>query len=384
MPRIRKTVRNRTEPTPCPLETFSVLWDRLGALAEEMRQLAPWSSIPPEQLFGVQEPRTGLHLWVHLVGGELPRVCVLVGDRSLEVHSRRHTGRHLHEDELHDTDQLILLYQTDPSVPMPGRVPPRGPGSRNPNAAVHAVLMHQRPGCPLGPALDDDPALMALVLEQLKELHERLKADPTLLDPHVHGGLLVRTIDPATAGDAPRWIDTRVTRLHRKPPAVQPVDADQMEYLRQYCTPIPATLDCDVVFVPFPSRERGCLYEHYTAAFVMLDSEDGMVIHFSLLACPERWSAAQADLQDWIENMQRIPQALRVRRAELHAQLEPLTSALGIPLSLEPDLPGCDVLANDLALHFQTLGPRHPLRNMVPGQQRNAPRKKGGRSMKTG
>jgi hypothetical protein len=309
---------------------------------------------------------------------------VLVGDRSLEIHSRRHSGRHLHEDELHDTDQLILLYQTDPSVPMPGRVPLRGLGSRTPHAAIHAVLMHQRPGCPLGMALEDDYARMILVLEQLRELHARLKADPTLLDPQAHGGLLVRAPDPATLGDVSRWIDTRVTRLQRTPPNIQPVDADQMEYLRQYCTPIPATFDCDVVFVPFPSRERGCLYEHYTAAFAMLDSEDGMVVHFSLLACPDRWSGAQAELQDWIENMQRLPQALRVRRAELHAQLEPLTSALGIPLSLELDLPGCDVLANDLALHFQTLGPRHPLRNMVPGQQRTGARRKGGRSMKRG
>lgn len=325
--------------------------------------MAPWNWMTPRQIFAVRDPISGERSWIQVLAGQNPSACAFLGDRSYELLKKREAGQILHEDELHDTDQLILQFQPDPSLPMPGRVRPRGPGTRSANASLYPILARKRPGCLPGMPEPEDWDRMSTVAEQLMALAPRLLVTPGLIDAEHPGGLLVREL--VEMDGKTEWTDTRISSLPPSgaliPDPEANLDAKHLEYLRKHCMSFEATLDCDLFFLPTTVRERGALHETFVAMFVLVDPESGMMLWGEPLPCSRRWSAAQAALLEWIEYLQRYPERIRVRRPELQAQLEPLARAFGFQLTLERELPQCESLQNDVTLHFQTLGPRHPL-----------------------
>ncbi len=354
MPHKRKPNQRRSKPAPATLDL-----ERVDRLALSLRELAPWNWMTPAQIFGVQDPSSGQRAWVQVHAGSCPGVSAFLGDASHEQLLRRRAGELQHEDELHDSDQLILMLDPDPRVKLAESTRPtlRQPDSKD--AAAPALLLHQRPGCPAGAPQAQDAERMAGVLEQLLELSPRLRVTPGLLDAQHPEGWLVR-VPEATSGGLV-WHDTRISTPTPDPIPVAQPDPEHLEYLGAYCCSFEGTLDCDVFFLPIPWRERGRHHDEFMVMFALLDPESGMILFQELLHCGNRWAEAQAALLHWIEQLQRFPERLRVRRRQLHAVLAPLAEHFGMQLELAAELPDCDVLQNDMSLHFQSLGPRHPL-----------------------
>jgi hypothetical protein len=317
---------------------------RLGQLAEELRQLAPWKWMREEHVFGIEDPASGARVWLYV--SSAPALCAYWGDEGFEFLQRLQSGKMDFEEERYDSTNLMLVYQEDPSFPMPGRVRPRGPGSRDPNAKLYPILVRQNEGAPAHFPNPEDPQHMACWIEQLLDLAPRVRSNPELLNPQSEEGLLLRVCPSGT------WTDTRVPApvLHKR---VAPApNRELVDRLRARCPRPSGVVEFDVFHVPLLFREKRDPRPWCPVAVLVVDADDGSILHLNLVPSRSRWHHAQLELEAWMERSGQIPAEIRVLRTAWMDSLEPLAQGLGCRLSWHRELALLAEAREDLVHHL--------------------------------
>lgn len=338
---------DETPPTPDE-------WRRALDAALAFRDAAPWTWMTEENVFGVQDPETGVTYYACVLGalGEMTALALYEGAAGLDGLWRMRT-----ETFATPLDTLMLqrclmasfedrevLQQADRDVLKSLGIKVRGRGA-------WPMLRSYLPGYTPWHVTGAQARFLALALEQALVIAQRSQEDSALL-PYVPpgGAYLVRTRQ-----DNGEWTEER-----RVPEPLEASDTDaaqevvlDTERLQQMKETLPMTrgvLEMDFLLSPNGIQDENGGRPFFPLILMAADQDSGLIVGNDL-------SRPDAIAQDFgemlltiLENVQMLPARVETAHAETLMYLEPFAGPLGIQVSLVPQLRAIQPAMEELAL----------------------------------
>ncbi len=317
-------------------------------IATDFFQLAPWRWMQNGDVFGVQDPESGIVNWCSVMGagGEMFGLALYLGHEGFDSLRRSAAGEKLDDEALYGLPALVLLFldraelsKDDLTRIRQSGVKFRGSGAY-PKLESHAVNRMPRS------AGEDELRTMGHVLNEACFAASSGLGNEKRFDPDKRGRLLVRAPDPKDP-DAP-WIDTR---REPPPPLEQPlpkIETETIFRLRRETRVMPFEVECDL----FPSatiiQEPG--QDPYAPPlFMSTHSGTGQIVQCELGLPQDRDAFAQAQFLKMIDLLKARPAVVYVKRPTLLRVVEPLCRMLEMRVKKVDRLHTLDPAREDLA-----------------------------------
>ncbi len=326
-------------------------WLPLYALADRIKELAPWQWMEETDIFGVQDPETGDIGFVSIMGMAGEHLCIgvyLGGNAIHQFWALQDVADSADKWEM--GSHLFTIPQMQASFENRDMVEKEDAGimrKLNLNYSgrhAYPVFRSIFPGCP--PILLDMDQIPFLthILEQTLDVAPRFKEDGHLLYPDdVDGEEMYLLRVPSEADGEIVWTDEIVPWPEpTEPNIVFEVDATSMEALKNLPR-VGNSVEIDLFMLMSPVYEKRILRPFFPFALLIVDADSGMVLSHDML-----------DPLPTIEDMYaQVPQKVinlllknKMQPYEIHTQtplvtavLEPVFSELDVPVQERPFLP---------------------------------------------
>ncbi|MFH1437344.1 MAG: hypothetical protein ABIJ56_16690 [Pseudomonadota bacterium] len=334
-------------------------WRQLYRAAADLWKAAPWDWMSDTDLFAVKNPADGQIAYCCVIGEmrETLGLIAFLGTDGLEcwrwMQGREKTlsGEELARELIFRQRGLSLTFsrtdeleKEDIAVIRKLKLRARGPGSW-PHFRSHT------PGLFPWFLTKPEAAFMTLVLRQALDVSARFGKNPGLLDPPAGAnGLFFARVPRTGAGAAgsageTAWEDGWVEPLPEADGGLMPSEEIDEARLAALAAAAARTddvleIDADRSSQPVVGKEDGRLF--FPLFLLVVDSRTGFIYgaHFE-----KRETAGRVFVDKLLGALERkniVPAAVRVKREEIGAWLQPVTSRLGIELSLAPGLPALE------------------------------------------
>jgi hypothetical protein len=291
-----------------------------------------------EDLFGVQNRETGEIGWCCVLGNleQVYGLVVYLGDEGLQGYIKLQTG----DVGLYDPDsphlQKCLMLSFDDRQQLEkedlGVIKQLGMKFRGRNA--WPLFRNYEPGYIPWFITSDQARFLADAIEQAIDVSVRFKEDTELLYPFDEEFYLVRV--PRGNEGSPSWHDDYV-----KPEPVEiPVTIDdsideiRVQKIKMTATQRVATWEIGYCFAPTPIQEHPSMRPYCPKMLAVIDHESGLAVTLHMAEEPHVVEECRNHFLGLLESLHWYPSHIFVSREEARLLLEPITSRLGIAVSV--------------------------------------------------
>ncbi len=321
-------------------------WRQLYALADRIKEMAPWENLYEDELFGVSDPLSGEDYFISVMGqgGDHYAVGVYAGALALYQFWAVHEAD---SDEmamqmLLSIRQLQLSFEDRENLDAYDRTVIKQLGRKYRGRAAWPVFRSFKPGY-LPWRLDAAEAdVLIRTLEQAAEVLARISVGESLPEPENDESYLMRI--PETQAGSVIWRE----QMMRIPPPSLPelkvqLDIAKIEAARKL--PKQRTLELDIATLPEPvADEEGRPF--LAEMLLVVDNKSGIVLASELLPNGETPAHTLVNalyvLLDTLIRWGWTPATLYVRHEMAKELLAPLAAMLGIKLKIKSQLPMLD------------------------------------------
>jgi hypothetical protein len=338
-------------------------WRRLHEAAIRVKEVAPWEWMAEADVFGVQDPDTGILGFVTVMGalGEHLALAVYLGAEGLygfwnlqtvlsfilpgeEVTQLLFTIPHLQasfEDRntLHTKDRNLI----------------KKLGLKFRGRQAWPMFRSIRPGFLPWYLVAWEARFLTHALEQAVGVALRFKDDPILLDTPDDSSYLVRV--PRREAETLFWEDRVMTVEPPEPVSVSiPMDDEvlnEVKRLPQKRFP----LEVDFFMFPAPIRERGAR-PYFPYMLMMVDGDSGFIFGSELMSPEpdllphEVMTGVPLTLAYQLASIGAVPHQIKVEIPVLSQVIKPLADELGIKVRLVPQLEALNMAKEALLDRF--------------------------------
>jgi hypothetical protein len=309
-------------------------WKALYEQALQFKQLACWTWMTEENIFGIQDPKTGEIGYCCVIGslGEVFGLIVYLGSEGLEGFRKLRTKRRapgsiegllLHNCLSLTFDDRKYVQKEEYEI-----IKQLGLSVRGRNA--YPIFKNLKPGYLPWSITADEAIYLTYALTQAEDICLRFKEQRILLDPPLPGQYLVRTLE--SNGDALTWRDQWMLPAPVKPkPLSVQLDELRVQRLKSRNLKMQGVWEFDYAFADIPIKESDRPF--FPCLLIVADHATGFIFH-NHMAPPDAYPSQFAN--SFIEGLEKtgfLPVEILVAQAEAKFILEPVTSRLGIKLT---------------------------------------------------
>lgn len=311
-------------------------WKGLLDQAFAFKQIAPWTWMTDDLLFGVQDLKSGEIGYCCVIGnlGEVYGLIVYKGTEGLagclKLYELETPENNF--DAVLSQHCLKLTFEDREDTKREDREILKNLGLKLRGRNAYPVLRNMSPGYYPWFVTADEADFLRVALEQAAGVCLRYKADSKLFDREAPGSYFVRTPEDRD-GDV-RWHDTwlKPEPLQTKP-ASGPVQDDlRLRRILSKAARTSATWEFDYAYADMPVRERKTDRPFFPLMLLVIDQGSGL-IYDNAIAEPHSYQTEFAEgFLKVAEKMDTLPQEVQVVKDEAAAMLEPILSRLNVKL----------------------------------------------------
>ncbi len=330
-------------------------WRQLYRLAGRVREISPWNRMTEMDVFGVQNPETGVIGFVSVMGMENDHFAVTMyqGIKALyDFWDFQDTSLFDAPERVMEIPQLQVSFEDRSFLERKDRQIIKRLGLSFKGRQAWPMFRSMRPGFLPWYLNGSEARFLAYALEQTLEINSRFEKDDYLLDFDEGDDYLVRV--PVKKGNSLVWEDKI---MEVPPPSPEPipitVDRRDLDNLRNVSK---GSLTLEIDFFIFPVKVGDNTQRPSLPYLLMVvESKSGMVVgHETFLADPsleDMWGKVPGALVHQFSKTGIIPGEIRVRSGLLYALLQPIAEELRFRLRQNDYLPSLDEAKEEL-LHF--------------------------------
>ncbi len=308
-------------------------WKALYEQALQFKRLACWTWMIEENLFGIQDPKTGEIGYCCVIGslGEVFGLIVYLGSEGLEgfrkLRAKRRPPGSIEGLLLHNClsltfDDRKYVHKEEHEI-----IKQLGLSLRGRNA--YPIFKNLKPGYLPWSITADEAVYLTQALMQAEDVCLRFKEQRTLLDPPARGEYLVRT--PELNGDTLTWRDcwTKPAPVKPKPLSVH-FDELRVQRLKSRELKMQGIWEFDYAFADIPIKETGRPF--FPCLLIVADHDTGFIFHNHMVP-PDVYPTQFAN--SFIEALEKtgfLPMEILVAQDEAKLILEPIATRFGIRL----------------------------------------------------
>jgi len=309
-------------------------WKALYEQALRFKQLACWTWMVEENIFGIQDPKTGEIGYCCVIGslGEVFGVIVYLGSEGLEGYRKLQTrkrppssieGLLLHNCLSLTFDDRKYVQKEEHEI-----IKQLGLNVRGRNA--YPIFKNLKPGYLPWSITADEAVYLTHVLTQVEEVCLRFKERRTLLDPPAPGHYLVRTseINGDTLTLRDQWLKPALAKP--KPLSIN-FDELRVQRLKSRDLKKQGIWEFDYAFADIPIKETGRPF--FPCLLIVADHDTGFIFH-NHMAPPDAYPSQFANsFTEGLEKAGFLPMEILVAQDEATLILDPIAARLGIKLT---------------------------------------------------
>jgi hypothetical protein len=321
-------------------------WRRLIQTALSIQKMAPWRWMREEEVFGVEDPRSGELSFVSVMGtlGEHRAVSVYRGAaalaRFLELQDAPPEFLQEYPEALLEIPQLQVSFEDRDALRDWDRQLLRNLGVKPRGRGTWPQFQSFRPGFMPWHLEGEEISALAAALEQLEQVAPRAASDPAWSEGLEAGMLLIRSRRAADGG-GDDWRERR-QRIPLPPPppiplAWDPRDVNRLKGVRSAAD----ILEVDFFLMPAtigkPSERPACIY---ALMAVHLPSAAVFQAEFMQAAdtLEDMWGSIPGKLIQKLAQAGLRPKEVRVRSPLLMRVLPPAFREIRTPVAFKPAL----------------------------------------------
>lgn len=341
-------------------------WRKLYELAQQVKALAPWEWMFEDEVFGVQDPESGVTGFVSVMGtaGEHFAVALYQDAGALYDFMALHdTADEDDESHMHAAMQILevpqvqLSFEDNKQLEKEDKAVIKQLGLKFRGAKAWPQFRSFAPGMMPWFITGTEARRLANALAQLLDVAPRCRENADLLAPDEDGTVFLVRV-PRDEHGKTLWTD-QIQKIEEPDPEpiLVPMD-DQLLAQAQALPQARVDFELEFVMMPLPSAERKNERPCFPYLLLVADEKTGALVGTEMLQPrPDVLTMYGQVPQHVVElfiTLKAVPQSLTVRNELVADLLEPLAEKLKFALELSDELP-----AVDSALEMMT--------QMIPG-----------------
>ncbi|MBF0497515.1 MAG: hypothetical protein HQK58_13225 [Deltaproteobacteria bacterium] len=329
-------------------------WQELYRLAGEIKRLEPWTWMSEQNLFGVQNPKTGEIGYCSIMGalGEMYAIAVYLGPEGLIGWRKLSSGDVDidHPDAMHIQKCLMLSFEDRDFIEKEDFKTIKLLGLKFRGRNAWPQFRSYQPGYVPWYLAREEASVLVTALTQALNVIKRFKENNSLLIPPDKKSIFVRI--PMKGSAAEEWTDAWMP----PPPAdrndlltFQP-DEIRIRRVKKNSQRQRGGWEMDYFYFPVPIDEGERPY--FPTVFVIVDHSRGLVLQNWLGRQSELYSDFQEIILGILEQLKVYPEEILVGKPEAFQLLGQITSGLGTELRLVEELECVENLREEMNLQF--------------------------------
>ena len=325
----------------CMSNISDEIWIELYQAAGRLRELAPWQWMYDTDLFGVEDPQTGLQGYCCILGmaGEMFGMALYRGKRGLASYEQ------LQETNVDEPigwassafgqDCLMISFGPRGDLEPEDLQRIKRLGLKFRGKTHWPDFKDYSPGLMPWNIEDESQAqFLALAIEQAIGVAERCKVDQDLLDHVEDSASCILMRQQHSDG---HWRDNWLPLEGQNLENIQPLEANQL-YLRSNLSIIPRkdmVWLADIFYFPSPIQENPDTRPYFPQVFLLVDLDTQRVIGHELFSPNSIHEQLQETFVKSIKELNMLPSILVVPSIEIMELLVPLAKEANIQLELD-------------------------------------------------
>jgi hypothetical protein len=318
-------------------------WRQLYEAAARFKEAVPWEWMTESHVFGVRHPETGEIGYDSIMGlrGEYFALAVYLGSEGLAGFVQMESGRAKDATFLLEIPQLQASFGDRQELRKEDLAIIKSLGLKFRGQGAWLLFRSYVPGYLPWLLSGEEARFLTVCLEQGLEVALRLRADPHLLDPLRQGLYLIRTLDKE--GTAMVWKDQWEKPVPPQPKTIQ-IKLDQKLLNAVARLPRqPMTMQASLFVMPGGIFEKGDPRPYFGYTLMVVEAQSGFILGTEILAPKPSleavWTQTPEEFLKVLPRLGTLPTEVAVNQERLRMLLEPVTTALGIKLTLTRTLP---------------------------------------------
>ncbi|MBI4523553.1 MAG: hypothetical protein HY695_07055 [Deltaproteobacteria bacterium] len=330
-------------------------WKNLYEAAIAFREVACWEWMSDSDVFGVQNPQSGEVGYCCVLGelGEVFGLAVYLGSEGLEQYRKIQSGKiHTGSPELAYTQRCLTAWfgdrrdldQSDLKVI-------REVGLKFRGKDAWPQFRSVQPGYLPWYLTENEAKYLAVAVEQAREVSLCIAKDHNWLSAPGKNHYLVRVAVSREGGW--RWESHWLKPAPVAKTKVRscPLDEVRLQRIKNAGKAHHGIWEVDSFYMPTPVEAEERPYFPYS--ILCADYETGLILGTALAEVSDWETKFPPCILDCMEDHDLLPSVLWVRKEELRAFFEPLTSRLDIEVQLIRKLPAVDRARRAFLKHFE-------------------------------
>ncbi len=312
-------------------------WKELYDLALKFKQIAPWTWMTDDLLFGVQDPKTGEIGYCCVIGnlGEVYGLVLYKGSEGLasclKLYELKTPGNNF--DAYLAQRCLKLTFEDREDTAREDREILKNLGLKLRGRNAYPVFRNMSPGYYPWFITADDADFLRVALEQAAGVCLRYKENKSILDPLSPGDYFVRI--PDDRDGSTQWRDAwlRPEPLQCKPAVGTAVDELRLRRILSEAASTPATWEFDYAYADMPVQERKTDRPFFPLMLMIVDHESGFILDTAMSGPNSNRSEFPERFLMVMERNDMVPQEVHVAKDEAATMLGPILSRLNVKLT---------------------------------------------------
>jgi hypothetical protein len=325
--------------TPPSLDEWRLLYEA----AARFKEAAPWKWMTESHVFGVRNPETGEIGYDSIMGlrGEYFALAVYLGSEGLAGFVQMESGRAKDATFLLEVPQLQASFGDRQDLRKEDLAIIKSLGLKFRGQGAWPLFRSYVPGYIPWFVSGEEARLLTVCLEQGLEVALRVRQNPHLLDPLRQGLYLIRTLEKE--GAAMVWKDQWEKPVPPQPKTIQIKLDQQLLNAASRLPRQPMTLQASLFVMPGGIFDKGDPRPYFGYTLMVVEAQSGFILGTEILAPKPSleavWTQTPEEFLKVLPRLGTLPTEVAVNQERLRMLLEPVTTALGIKLTLARSLP---------------------------------------------
>ena len=329
-------------------------WRALYEAAVEFKKIACWHWMSDTDLFGVQNPASGVigYCCIMVELKETFGLIVYLGTEGLAGYSRIQSEDHSPDavNFLHLQKCLTLTFEGRKYLREPDLKVIKSLGLKFRGHQEWPLFRNYQPGYLPWYINKEEVLFLTTLIPQVMEVASRVRKDANLLRPPRKDCYLVRI--PEKVGETPTWREEwrEPAPIEKAEPDLPPVDEPHLQRIKRTISRHQGVWEIDQFHSPGVVDEGGRPYFPYV--FLWVDHDTKLVLDVRVTGLLNYESDFLDQFLDLVEKVNILPAEIWLQNEEPMKLLEPITSRLGIKLTRVNRLPALEKVRNSLFSFF--------------------------------
>lgn len=329
-------------------------WRKLYELAGKVKALAPWEWMFEDEVFGVQDPETGVTGFVSVMGAAGEHLSVALYQDAgavydfLELHDQAEEeegGDMLSAMRIIEIPQVQVSFEDSGDLEKEDKAIIKQLGLKFRGAKNWTKFRSYAPGLFPWFITGAEARRLITALEQLLDVAPRCRDNEDLLAPDEDGTIFLVRV-PREENGQTLWEDKILKVEEPEPePIMVPIDEDTLAQAKQLQR-ARADLEIEFSMMPMPTSEKKNERPFFPYMLMVADSASGALLGAEMFqplpSVLDMYGRLPQTLTDLFLRLEAVPESIQLRNELAAELLEPLAEELEFELELTDELPAID------------------------------------------